>query len=45
MAPKKKNRTLEKVNNEAQEILQDSDYSDELKEVKEDDNSEFTKEK
>lgn len=43
MAPKKKSRTQEKVNNEAQEMSQDSDYADELKEVEEDDDSESTK--
>lgn len=43
MAPKKKNRTQEKVNNEAQEMSQDSDHADELREMEEDDDSEATK--
>ncbi|KAL1276429.1 hypothetical protein QQF64_036052 [Cirrhinus molitorella] len=44
MAPKKKNRTQEKVNNEAQEMSHDSDYADELKEMEEDDDNEPMKE-
>ncbi|KAK3524321.1 hypothetical protein QTP70_028063 [Hemibagrus guttatus] len=42
MAPKK-NRTQEKANNEEQETSQESDYTDKLKEIEEDDDSESAK--
>lgn len=42
MAPKKQNKTQEKVNNKPQEMSQDSDHADE-REMEDDDDSESTK--
>ena len=43
MGTEKQNKTQEKVNNKAQEMSQDSEYVDNLREIEEDDDSESTK--